>query len=93
MGYLREASRGKPDFPFRGGWGIMGAPQNWGKVLEKGSNDGGYYFHWCQGRQKENFASVGLHKKGDACMSTTCCWSNTMYGSPWYMHQPAGLPK
>ena len=43
-------------------------PKTVGRALDKGSNDSGQSFHWCQGRQKENFVNIGLRRKGDACI-------------------------
>ena len=59
-----------------GGGGSPGASQFLGGEggLEEGSFDRGHYFHWLQGRQKENCVNDGLCKKGYACMSTTCCY-------------------
>ena len=57
----------------RGGHGSPPKLGGGGVVLEKGSHDRDHYFHRRQGRQKEYLVNDGLRKKGDPCMSTTCC--------------------
>ena len=57
-------------FAFGEGGGGHGSP---GGVFEKGSIDMGPLVPLAPRSPEGNFVNVGLCKKADACMSTTCC--------------------